>query len=129
MLVGFFPGGRCTGASVTPSASSSSSWNSPGGSSLVEPAGGASIFTSSNGWVAIDVQDQGVGIAGADVPRLFQRFSQLQREDLSTPEGSGLGLYICRTMLEAQGGSIDVASEPGRGTTFTYRLPIAPADA
>lgn len=75
--------------------------------------------------VAIGVRDHGVGIAPGDVPRLFQRFSQLQREDLATPEGSGLGLYICRTMLEAQGGSIAVESTVGEGSTFTYRLPAA----
>jgi signal transduction histidine kinase len=75
--------------------------------------------------VVIDVRDHGIGIDAADLPKLFRKFSQLADRTSPTPAGSGLGLYICRTLLEAQGGSIDIASVPGDGSTFTVRLPAA----
>jgi PAS domain S-box-containing protein len=87
---------------------------------------GSSIELSARGEgddVVVDVRDHGIGIEPNDLPKLFQKFSQLTDRTSPTPAGSGLGLYICRTLLEAQGGSIDVASVPGEGSTFTVRLP------
>lgn len=75
--------------------------------------------------VEVTVTDAGVGIAESDIPRLFTKFTQLPSVNLSTPEGSGLGLYICRALLEAQNGSIDVTSTLGVGSSFVYRLPAA----
>jgi PAS domain S-box-containing protein len=75
--------------------------------------------------IEVSVIDVGIGIAETEFPRLFDRFVQLPRSDRSTPEGSGLGLFICRTLVEAQGGSIHVESTPGVGSTFVYRLPAA----
>lgn len=74
--------------------------------------------------VAIAVTDNGVGIDPEDVPRLFRRFSRVG-STRRTVAGTGLGLYIVKSMVEAQGGRIWVESEPGRGSTFTYTLPIA----
>ncbi|MCW2962031.1 MAG: histidine kinase [Thermoleophilia bacterium] len=76
------------------------------------------------GAVAIAVRDEGVGISTEDMPRLFRRFSRVGPTRL-TVAGTGLGLYIVKTMVEAQGGRIWVTSEPGQGSTFTYTLPLA----
>jgi signal transduction histidine kinase len=78
----------------------------------------------SEGAVAIAVHDNGVGIADEDLPRLFRRFSRVG-STRRTVAGTGLGLYIVKSMVEAQGGRIWVDSQPGRGSTFTYTLPIA----
>ncbi|MCW2923845.1 MAG: putative Histidine kinase [Thermoleophilia bacterium] len=74
--------------------------------------------------VAIAVRDNGVGIADEDLPRLFRRFSRVG-PTRRTVAGTGLGLYIVKSMVEAQGGRIWVQSTPGEGSTFTYTLPIA----
>lgn len=74
--------------------------------------------------VAIEVRDNGVGISSEDLPRLFRRFSRVG-PTRRTVAGTGLGLYIVKSMVEAQGGRIWVQSEPGEGSTFTYTLPIA----
>jgi PAS domain S-box-containing protein len=69
------------------------------------------------------VQDHGPGVPPRDRQRLFQRFSQL--EDAATHGGSGLGLYICRSIVEAHGGTIEVddAEWPGGGAAFSLTLP------
>lgn len=75
--------------------------------------------------VAIRVVDQGVGIAAADLPRLFQRFTRLNETARAGRGGTGLGLSICRSLVEAMGGTIGVDSVLGLGSTFTVRLPGA----
>jgi signal transduction histidine kinase len=67
------------------------------------------------------VQDQGIGIAREQQPRLFQRFERLVDRD--SPAGLGLGLWITRRLVEAMGGSIAVESELGRGARFIVELP------
>ena len=79
------------------------------------------------GAVAIAVHDHGVGIADEDLPRLFRRFSRVG-VSRRMADGTGLGLYIVKSMVEAQGGRIWVQSTLGRGTTFTYTLPMALAE-
>ena len=77
--------------------------------------------TAQSGFAVVTVRDTGVGIPAEDVPRVFERF---YRSDKSrTTDGNGLGLSICKAIITAHGGSIEVASEPGAGTTFTLRLP------
>ncbi|MEO6867736.1 MAG: ATP-binding protein [Gaiellales bacterium] len=78
--------------------------------------------------VSIAVRDRGVGIASEDLPRLFRRFSRVGATR-RTVAGSGLGLYIVKSMVEAQGGRIWVQSTPGEGSTFTYTIPIARDEA
>lgn len=74
--------------------------------------------------VVVSVLDWGRGIAAEDLPRIFDRF---YRPSLGRkPGGIGLGLYITRALVEAQGGHISVESEVGRGSTFT--LPVPPRD-
>lgn len=75
------------------------------------------------GWVELRVRDTGRGIAAADVPRIFDRYNQGQRNDR---RGYGLGLYFCRLVAEAHGGTIRATSEVGTGTTITLTLPSLP---
>jgi two-component system, cell cycle sensor histidine kinase PleC len=93
-------------------------------------------FTSRNGEVvvsaaaeptavAISVSDTGIGIAGKDMGRLFRAFEQLEQPGGVKPEGTGLGLALTKRLVEMHGGTINVASELGSGTTFTVRFPVA----
>jgi signal transduction histidine kinase len=71
--------------------------------------------------VRLSVQDQGIGIPPSEQPRIFERF---QRAESSRAYGGfGLGLWIARRVVEAHGGTLTVASEPGAGATFTVELP------
>ncbi len=76
------------------------------------------------GEVGFAVQDTGAGMAPEDLARLFQKFSQVGPQDPARPRGTGLGLVVCKELVELHGGRIEVESEPGRGTTFTVRLPV-----
>ena len=78
---------------------------------------------ASDGTVHISVQDHGPGIAAADQRLIFEKFGRVA-SGASKP-GTGLGLYIARSIAEAHGGTITVASSPGRGATFTLTLPAA----
>jgi PAS domain S-box-containing protein len=73
--------------------------------------------------VSIRVADEGVGMTGEQLSRLFQAFSQAEASTAARYGGTGLGLVISRHFCRMMGGDIDVASEPGVGTTFTVRLP------
>jgi CheY-like chemotaxis protein/anti-sigma regulatory factor (Ser/Thr protein kinase) len=78
------------------------------------------------GEAVIDVRDNGVGIAPAFVPRVFDLFSQSARSIDRSQGGLGLGLAICRQLIELHGGRVSCASDgEGRGATFTLRLPLA----
>jgi signal transduction histidine kinase len=78
------------------------------------------------GYVAILVSDQGMGIPLEEGERLFTRFSRLTAARSSQIRGTGLGLYICRQLMEAMGGAIWLhESTPGRGSTFALALPLA----
>lgn len=72
--------------------------------------------------VCIAVSDTGIGIPAEDQAHLFERYFQGQRGRRQT-DGSGLGLYLCKNVIEKHGGKIQVASEEGRGSTFTIVLP------
>jgi two-component system sensor histidine kinase SenX3 len=79
-----------------------------------------------DGRVHIDVTDRGVGIDAADLPKVFDRFQQLEAAATRRVGGVGLGLYLSSRLAIALGGRIDVRSEPGRGSTFTLTLPVHP---
>jgi len=83
----------------------------------VHPRDGAIRFT---------VADTGMGIAPELLPRLFDVFVQGDDSITRRFEGAGLGLSICRNLVEAMGGRISVDSEPGRGSTFIVDLPLPP---
>lgn len=77
--------------------------------------------------VTISVSDEGVGIAAKDQEHLFEKFYQPGRFDAENPreqQGTGLGLYICKSIIELHGGQIWLASQEGRGSTFSFTLPI-----
>jgi signal transduction histidine kinase len=75
--------------------------------------------------IAIQVKDTGIGIAAADLSRLFQAFEQLQQPSGDRPPGTGLGLALTRRLVHMHDGTIEVDSVLGSGTTFTVRLPVA----
>jgi signal transduction histidine kinase len=78
-----------------------------------------------DGMVAIQIADQGVGIAEADFAKLFQKFSRIDNPLSIVVGGNGLGLYLAKKLIDAHGGNITVSSELQKGTTFTLRLPTA----
>jgi signal transduction histidine kinase len=79
-----------------------------------------------DGEVRVSIQDQGHGILPEDLPHLFDRF--YRAKGVRKMEGLGLGLYITRMLVEAQGGRIWVESKQGQGSTFTFALPASDAD-
>ncbi len=80
-----------------------------------------------DGFVEITVGDTGVGIAPEDQQVIFDKFRQVGSTTRGIREGTGLGLAIVKRLVEMHGGSITVASEPGRGSRFTFTMPIDPA--
>lgn len=71
----------------------------------------------------IRVQDEGCGIEAEHLPRLFERFYRVDRARSRQQGGTGLGLAIVKHIVQAHGGTVDVESTPGVGSTFTIRLP------
>jgi signal transduction histidine kinase len=90
------------------------------------PAGGTIRVSaqSTEDRTLIEIADRGIGIAEDDVPYIFDRFYRAQSDTTATVGGSGLGLYIVLALVRAHGGTIDVRSAPGKGTTFVMRLPL-----
>lgn len=88
------------------------------------PTGGiVDVRLHANGGVIIEVEDRGPGIRDDELPDLFKPFTRLSTSRLATQRSVGLGLAITRRLVEAHGGSIDVRTKVGRGSTFTIRLP------
>ncbi|NTU83842.1 MAG: HAMP domain-containing histidine kinase [Chloroflexales bacterium] len=94
-------------------------------------------FTPSGGYVTltvvaeprgvrVSVSDTGLGIPPEALPHLFEKFRQVHTRGTANEPGSGLGLAIVRQLVELHGGSVEVVSEPQRGSTFTVHLPTAP---
>ena len=77
-----------------------------------------------DGSAVLEVQDHGKGVAPDHLPRLFSRFYQVEDPHRLSRGGMGLGLFICKELVIAHGGQIEVASVLGAGTTFTVSLPI-----
>jgi len=70
------------------------------------------------------VRDYGIGIQPDEVPRIFERFYQVDSSSTRTFHGTGLGLSLVHDLLEHLGGTIEVLSEPGKGSTFTVKMPV-----
>jgi two-component system, OmpR family, phosphate regulon sensor histidine kinase PhoR len=75
------------------------------------------------GTVDLNVEDNGIGIPAEDVERIFEAFFRSPEAVRHDPKGVGLGLKIVRHVMGAHGGTVEVRSEPGRGSAFTLRFP------
>lgn len=90
------------------------------------PEGGVITITLSatDGQIFVEVADNGIGIPGDDIPRIFERFYRVDRSRSREMGGTGLGLSIVKHVAHVHGGGIDVASTPGVGSRFRLRLPM-----
>lgn len=89
--------------------------------------GGITVKTldkSSESHILVSVIDTGKGIAEKDLPKLFQKFQQIESAQENKEEGTGLGLAICKEIIALHGGKIWVESKLGEGTSFNFTLPI-----
>ena len=95
---------------------------------FVEPGGAITVGAElRDGEMLVRVTDTGAGIAPQDLPRIFERYWQARGR--SRTRGSGLGLTITKGIVEAHGGRIAVQSVPGRGSTFSFTLPVESSGA
>jgi len=78
--------------------------------------------------VRVSIADTGVGIAPEDVKDIFDKYAQARSRATRSEKGTGLGLYITRQLVELHGGRIEVQSEVGRGSTFSFTIPTAGSD-
>jgi PAS domain S-box-containing protein len=74
-------------------------------------------------WIYVYVADEGIGIPKPEQERIFERFYRAESSLSRRTEGAGLGLYLCKEVIEAHGGKIWVQSEPGKGAKFIFKLP------
>jgi PAS domain S-box-containing protein len=77
--------------------------------------------------VELEIRDTGVGILAAELPNMFKRFHRIPTTRARTQEGSGIGLAMVHELVRMHGGTIDVSSEPGRGTSFRVVIPTGTA--
>lgn len=102
--------------------------------SLLNVVSNAIKFTPSGGHVAISariearglvlqVVDDGIGIAAADIPKVFEAFRQVHSDPAMNAKGTGLGMPLTKRLIELHGGMVDIVSAPGEGTTATIALP------
>jgi signal transduction histidine kinase len=82
------------------------------------------------GWVRVAVRDHGPGLPEAEQERVWEPFHRVPgvEPQPGASESLGLGLHICRTLIEAHGGRVGVVSAPGQGATFWFKLPLATGD-
>jgi len=76
-------------------------------------------------WVRVSVRDTGIGIPRQDLPRIFERFYKVDRSRTRNAGGTGLGLAIAKHLIEGHGGRLWADSVEGRGSTFSFTLPVA----
>ncbi len=86
----------------------------------------ASLQLSEGEWVVVSITDSGIGIPTGEIPRIFDKFTQVGDTLTGKPQGTGLGLSICKGIIEYHGGHIWVESKPGKGSTFSFALPAEP---
>ena len=72
-----------------------------------------------------DIRDAGPGIPVSEQEKIFEKFYQVTEDGGPKPKGTGLGLAISKSLVELHGGKIWVESEPGRGSTFSFTLPVS----
>lgn len=76
------------------------------------------------GWIQVWVKDRGLGIPEAAQPHLFERFYRVKHRDRQNIEGTGLGLSLCKLLVENQGGQMGFESTHGKGSLFYFTLPV-----
>jgi signal transduction histidine kinase len=86
-------------------------------------------LSEENGAALIAVADNGIGLAPSDVRRVWRKFYRVDTSLSAATQGAGLGLSLVKAYVEAHRGSVTVRSEPGKGSTFTISLPLAPEAA
>ncbi len=106
----------CLGQVVTNLLSNAIQYNRPGGEVVVSLQAAAAA-------VSLSVRDTGCGIPPEDVPHIFERFYRVDKARSRSAGGNGLGLAICKSIVEAHGGTIGVETMTGQGSTFWVRLP------
>lgn len=94
-------------------------------------AGGQIVISGRSvpGYIKVSVVDNGIGIPLRDLPRVFERFFQVESHLTRRHGGMGLGLAVAKVMVEMHGGRIWVESAEGKGSNFTFLLPVSPAQA
>jgi len=95
---------------------------------VVHTAKGGSIMVAAKqrgNWVEVSVTDTGEGIPADDLPNIFERFYRVDKSRARATGGSGLGLTIAKRLVEAHGGKIEVQSELGKGSRFSFTIPVA----
>jgi len=93
-------------------------YNRPGGRVAVRAS-------ESSGRLRIEIEDTGIGIPAGDLPRVFERFYRVDKARSGETGGTGLGLSIVKHVAEAHGGTVQVESRPGQGSTFALIFPLA----
>jgi len=83
------------------------------------------MVSRDNGMVQVDVVDTGIGIPSGDIPMLFTKFYKAGATAAVSTGGTGLGLFIAKSLVELHGGRIWVKSKEGKGSTFSFTLPVA----
>ena len=101
---------------VTNLVSNAIQYNRPDGTVRVD-------LSAKDGWAELSVADTGVGIASEDCPHIFERFYRVDKARSRASGGYGLGLAICKSVVEAHAGTIGFKTELGRGSIFCARLP------
>jgi signal transduction histidine kinase len=92
------------------------------------PGGRVNIaLARQDGFLRVDVTDNGIGISDSDKEVIFEKFRQVGDTLTNRPQGTGLGLPICRQIINHFGGRLWVQSRPGEGATFSFTLPFRPA--
>src|SRR5499426_2128665 len=92
------------------------------------PSGGRIAVSTANdrrGWVRVSIRDAGPGIPVSEQEKVFEKFYQVTQDGSPKPKGTGLGLAISKSLVELHGGRIWVESEEGRGSTFSFTLPVS----
>jgi signal transduction histidine kinase len=91
------------------------------------PQGRVTVSASRDGteWAQVSVNDSGPGISADECQKIFQKFYQVAESGAPKPKGTGLGLAISKALVELHGGKIWVESEEGRGSTFSFTLPVS----
>ena len=74
--------------------------------------------------IIIDITDNGIGISKSDQKHIFDKFYRVSHGDLHKTKGLGLGLYYVSRIADAHNGTVELVSQPGKGSTFTVKIPI-----